>query len=415
MINDVPAVLPPTVHRLPPARRTLVLCALFVAAGLVLVVSGESVTAGVVSILFFGLGGAAMLAVRIQWGPELVLDADGLEGRQLGRIHWAEIRTARCRVAGNKWMVELTGHPGALFPPRPSKFGAWVTRANRKAEFGTVQIHQDVLPVNVAEVLGQMLLYHPDLTALPLAERTIETALRTRVAKPRNRPEKDRPEPMPPTPPPPAEPAEPAEPADVDRLVAAFPPQLADDVRAALVVLPPAGHLTSHGFTVQVSGRPVAIPVRIYHDEPSAEAVNALTPRQRQLLHCLYTRHHDGRIRQRHLERIVGSTDPWVAPFVLQLAGEYVLVILRLIHDHLTELAAPGTEGRRVYGRFVADNPAYFALTGQRVLSYWNAYHRDAYPDFRTYPGSALLDLLRAAADDAADDDEPPRVNRVHQ
>ncbi|MFD8481160.1 hypothetical protein [Kitasatospora sp. NPDC059673] len=331
----------------------------------------------------------------------------------------------RCRVAGNMWMVELTGHPGAPFPPRPSKFGAWITRANRKAESGTAYIQADALPVNVATVVGRMRLYHPALMVLPLAERTVETALRNAIcrlrsrlrSRPEGRPE-ERPEPAaehrassePVAPEPVApEPVAPDRPITTfppelpyaDRLIAAFPPELADDARAMLAVMPPAGHTTDRGFTVLVNGRRVVVPVRIYHDEPSAEAAAALTRRQRQLLHCLYTRHHNGRIRQRHLERIVASTDPWVVPFVLQLASEYVLVILCLIHGKLAGLAAPGTEGRRVYGRFVADNPAYFALTGQRVLSYWNCYHREEYPDFRSYPGSALLDLLRAAAADA--------------
>lgn len=38
-------------------------------------------------------------------------------------------------------------------------------------------------------------------------------------------------------------------------------------------------------------------------------------------MHRLYTRHHDGHVRQRHLARIIEVTDSWIVPFVVQLIG----------------------------------------------------------------------------------------------
>jgi hypothetical protein len=57
------------------------------------------------------------------------------------------------------------------------------------------------------------------------------------------------------------------------------------------------------------------------------------------------------------------------------------------------------------YGNFVAENPAFFHLTAQRVTSYWNCYNRFRYPvrlpapdsKFDEYPGFSLISALRSA------------------
>jgi hypothetical protein len=155
-------------------------------------------------------------------------------------------------------------------------------------------------------------------------------------------------------------------------------------------------------FQVDVRGETVAIPSRIYHDEPKADAEPSLTATQQVILHCLYSRHRDGRVRQRHCEHVVGSSEPWVVPFVVQLVGEYVLEVLEAIGRGLPGLVIPGSAQRRLYGEFIARNPAFFARTERRVVSYWSCYYRwsnyPKYGTFGTYPGCALLEALRAAA-----------------
>ncbi|MFE1330058.1 hypothetical protein ACFW6Y_06270, partial [Streptomyces microflavus] len=109
-------------------------------------------------------------------------------------------------------------------------------------------------------------------------------------------------------------------------LVAAFPTRLAGDVKSVLAVMPEARIAPTMPFEVEVQGETVAIPSRIYYEEPSPDSERPpLAGTQQVILHCLYSRHSDGRVRQRHLEQIVASGEPWVVPFVVQLAGEYVL------------------------------------------------------------------------------------------
>ncbi|MER7541101.1 hypothetical protein ABTX77_41130 [Streptomyces sp. NPDC097704] len=181
-------------------------------------------------------------------------------------------------------------------------------------------------------------------------------------------------------------------------LGAAFPARLAGDVRSVLAVMPDARLGPVEPFQVEVQGEVVAIPSRIYNEEPEVGLGRSLTGAQRLILHCLYSRHSDGRVRQRRLEQIVSSSEPWVVPFVVQLAGEYVLEILEAIGRGLPGLAVPGSAQRRVYGEFIARNAVFFARTERRVVSYWSCYYRWKYAAFGTYPGGALVEEFRAAA-----------------
>jgi len=116
------------------------------------------------------------------------------------------------------------------------------------------------------------------------------------------------------------------------------------------------------------------------------------------MLDCLYTRHHDGYVRERRLERVVGLAEPWVAPFVVQLVGEYVDEILLVVRRALVRaLSTPGSVVASVYARFAAENPDFIDRTEQRVVSYWNCYYRYRYPSLRDYPGSAVVAALRSA------------------
>ncbi|MFE0381331.1 hypothetical protein ACFW1M_38535 [Streptomyces inhibens] len=183
-----------------------------------------------------------------------------------------------------------------------------------------------------------------------------------------------------------------------DVLVAAFPSRLAGDVRTVLEVMPVAAISPPGPFHVEVQGETVTVPSRIYHGEPDDELEHFLTETQQMILHCLYSRHSDGRVRQRRVAQIVGSSEPWVVPFVVQLAGEYVVEILEVIRQGLLDLDVPGSAQRGLYGDFITRNPSFFARTERRVVSYWSCYYRWKYPVFGTYPGGILAEAFRSAA-----------------
>ncbi|MFH9728143.1 hypothetical protein ACH4M4_35025 [Streptomyces sp. NPDC017254] len=178
----------------------------------------------------------------------------------------------------------------------------------------------------------------------------------------------------------------------------AFPFRLGDDVRRVLAVVPDTGLSSTAPFQVDVRGETVTIPSRIHHDEPDADVLRSLTGTQRAILHCLYSRHCDGRVRLRHLEQIVGLGEAWVVPFVVQPAGEYVVEIIEAFLRGLPGLCLPGSAQRGLYGEFIVRNPAFFARVERRAVSYWSCYYRREFPAFDAYPGSSLMEALRAAA-----------------
>ncbi|MET8050079.1 GNAT family N-acetyltransferase [Streptosporangium sp. NPDC005286] len=64
-----------------------------------------------------------------------------------------------------------------------------------------------------------------------------------------------------------------------ESLTCAFPLALADDVRTAVGVMPIPGHCSATSFEVTVGEDRVTVPERIYHPEPTSEALSALPPR----------------------------------------------------------------------------------------------------------------------------------------
>jgi len=184
-----------------------------------------------------------------------------------------------------------------------------------------------------------------------------------------------------------------------DGFFLAFPASRAKEVAEAVAVMPPAEYGPLGSYSVRVQGEPLEIPMRIYNPEPPGDLERGLSTTQRTVLHCLYTRHHDGFVRQRHLQQTIASEEPWTVPFVVQLIGEYVLEIVIDIRDALTDLDVLGSSQQMRFGAFIAENPAFFELTSQRVMSYWNCYYRDRQRS--TYPGFSLLSSLRTAAEQA--------------
>ncbi len=139
---------------------------------------------------------------------------------------------------------------------------------------------------------------------------------------------------------------------------------------------------------VRVGGKELAIPYRIY-DQGYEVVFDHLTETQSILYSCLLTRHHDGHVRQRYLDRILSVREPWVVPFVVQLTGEYVIQILETVEAHLPTLDPA------LYGRFIRNNQAYFQTTHARMISYWDCYYRYLYKLPSDYVGFRVLAKLR--------------------
>lgn len=175
----------------------------------------------------------------------------------------------------------------------------------------------------------------------------------------------------------------------------AFPSALAGDVDAVIPKLPRRDWngedvLDRDIGPLSIGGEALRIPGRVYFPESDSIWGSGLTPEQELIADCMYSRHCDGYVREKFLRKILFAEPDWVAPFVIQLVGEYVVNIVSFIADHLEELGKPG------YTRFVAENPGFLALTQARVASYWDCYHRYPYFHLADYPGTRILRFLKS-------------------
>ena len=169
--------------------------------------------------------------------------------------------------------------------------------------------------------------------------------------------------------------------AVADRIIRAFPPNLAGEVETVAATLASRGAtLSPDSFTVTVEAQAVAIPERLYVDERRGGDATA----------CLFTRHHDGFVRQRALAQVLLLDEPWATPFVVRLVGEYVIEIVEQIDEAFSEQLP------RNLAAFVSANPDFIRLTRARVTSYWNCYFR-ATPR-REHIGFRVMDRIEAAA-----------------
>ncbi len=153
-----------------------------------------------------------------------------------------------------------------------------------------------------------------------------------------------------------------------------------------MLVMPQAQHpLHKTDLQVEVEGEKVAVLGRLYAPEPTT-GVSSLTPIQRLILSALYSRHHDGFVRERHVRQLLDVDHVWIPPFVVLLLGEYVVQIGQVIAERVSGLP------RQTYIDFARVNPDFMRLTRSRVVSYWWEYYSSV--PLREYPGYRSLQDL---------------------
>lgn len=169
-------------------------------------------------------------------------------------------------------------------------------------------------------------------------------------------------------------------------LIQAFPSLLTKDAEGLLSIMdfqaqfPPLGSIA-----VMLRSEQIQIPERVYFDLDLETPHPDLSTVQRTMYACLYTRHDNGYMRKDALRITLQSNAYWVAPFVVQLASEYVEEILLVIYHQLPDL------NKAVYRSFLKANPRYYQRTKQRMISYWNCYYRWKQPRLAEYVGAHIF------------------------
>jgi len=180
-----------------------------------------------------------------------------------------------------------------------------------------------------------------------------------------------------------------------------FPKYLKSDVAQIIKILPinkPV--INSNGEEIPfvheiieqvlIDSEEIKINSRIYFDEPHMINEEKLNTIQRTILNCLYSGHHNGHIRQTRIENLLKSNDYFTIPFIISNAGGYLIEILNIINESLNE------NNVKLFRKFIQDNPKYWDLTKDRIVSYWNEFYRFDFCDFKDYVGSDFIKKIEA-------------------
>ena len=177
------------------------------------------------------------------------------------------------------------------------------------------------------------------------------------------------------------------------KLIRAFPKALLDDVLVISKYLESKKIKTheSSQCEVLIHHEHIVVPSRIYITQLQCIEFHNFSLTQRQILWCILTRHHNGFVRQRALERLI-KTDltSFMIPFIFQLLGEYVQEILEAIEPILD------ANNQGLFAAFMLQNPKYDQTTQSRIVSYWNEYYRIKYPNFNDFIGYKILNKLKS-------------------
>jgi hypothetical protein len=166
----------------------------------------------------------------------------------------------------------------------------------------------------------------------------------------------------------------------------AFPSEINEEVKSTLQKISVTSiYETSIFFSVRVDGEELKIPYRLYYKENALDHLNDLTPVQREIVCSIYSRHHDGFVRQKCISEILSSRHSWTTPFIIKIVGEYVIDILVDINERIDVIDKTNLKN------FLLSNEEFYKLTKDRVTSYWDCYYRMQYPKKENYVGIKLL------------------------
>jgi hypothetical protein len=189
-----------------------------------------------------------------------------------------------------------------------------------------------------------------------------------------------------------------------ERLTKAFPKKLHSDLNVVLKIIPFDNNkvklydgtihkvdnlIHENELDLILDNETLTVPYRLYFDEPNSELEKTLTGIQKDILNCIYLRHHNGNLREKRLNLLSDNLEKWTVPFIIQLIGEYVYELLPIIDKKINENTLD------FYAEFRDENPKYWLQTENRMTSYWNVYYRHKFPKMKEYLGFIIIERIK--------------------
>ncbi len=157
-----------------------------------------------------------------------------------------------------------------------------------------------------------------------------------------------------------------------------------------LAEVAPAARRASSGNTtrVELDGDELLIPHQLLNDPLAADVFASLPHGVQVVATAIYSRHTSGFVREHCMRQLCGVDAPWVAPYLLLSAGDWVREVAEPLASHL---AADSKASRQTLANLVSaarQNPVLFRRVRARATSYWTAYWRPPLARHE-YPGVA--------------------------
>ena len=132
-------------------------------------------------------------------------------------------------------------------------------------------------------------------------------------------------------------------------------------------------------------GSEIRFPYRILFEDDDY-AYSDLDNLEKKIYDCIFTRHCDGHIREKHLKNLlIAEMHEWFMPYILRLSSEYVVEIIEVIYETIRE------KDNRQIQDFCSSNPILLKRAYTRMRTYWECYYKRQYPEFKYYVGRKLF------------------------
>jgi hypothetical protein len=173
---------------------------------------------------------------------------------------------------------------------------------------------------------------------------------------------------------------------DIYSIIDGFPKRLRPSVEKALEAIPRQSchSVIGDGINYRIENQTISFPGRVYFaDIPDCD-LNPLNEEEKMILHCIYTRHCDGYVREKHLEALLRSDyEEWSIPYIVKVCDEYVVELLELTYSTLKD------KDNQKIKQFCADNEEALHKNYDRMMSYWGEYYQSG--NYKTYVGYKLF------------------------
>lgn len=152
-------------------------------------------------------------------------------------------------------------------------------------------------------------------------------------------------------------------------IINSFPRSLKSDAEKVSSLLMYDKYPIESKIEVVVNNEYYRIPYRVHFKKLPFWKLWNLSNIQKIMIWCIFSRHHDGYIREEMLRKLIWINLDFTIPYILQPLNEYVIELLPIVNTLINN------DNLESYHKFYKENQSYFKKMESRIMSYWEVYY----------------------------------------